>query len=164
MNKPIIDVSTIESQRSDYNIKIQTIFNLLKIYILNELDQAHSSLCLRIVFYLLEETFKTMAELQNTNTSELDIHYQYSDQICLIIIFLYSLVKMKESGELRRKFYHRILIKNIRFIYDLYNHATSGHSEIRVQVYKIYNETFHHKSFKPKKMEDCLGYFLMISR
>ena len=80
-----------------------------------------------------------MVQFQNVGTQGLDLHYQYSDQICLIIIFLDSLVKMKESGDLRKKFYHRVLIKNIRYIYDLYNHAASGHNEIRVQVYKIYN-------------------------
>lgn len=81
-----------------------------------------------------------------------------------MIIFLESLIKARESSELRKKFYHRILIKNVKYIYELYNQNGSNNMEIRVQIYKIYNETFHSKHFKPKRIEDCLGYFLMISR
>lgn len=49
--------------KTDLKLKVCTLFNLIKIYLLNELDQDHSSLCLRIVFYLLEDALKAMNEM-----------------------------------------------------------------------------------------------------
>jgi len=92
-------------------------------------------------------------------------HYENSESVCRIIILIDSLIKLRESVDLSKKFYHRVLIKNIKYVYGLYTiKPNEPPNEIRIKIYNIFNETFHNKNFKPKKMEDCLGYFLMISR
>lgn len=153
------------------------------------MDSEHTAICLRIIFFLYEELIKKIKEKYLTRNGEgyennpisidLESNEQNSNQInslgiCEVIIFIESLIKMKESADLRKKFYQRVLVKTISIVYDSrYSSLAPNTSEnneeesieikeIRHKVYQIYNDAYQSKSFKPKKIEECIGYFTMI--
>ena len=109
--------NTMPVNFSNFYLKVETMFNLIRIFLLAELDGETSGLCLRIIFFLFEEIMKEERESLFQGHNNICTRYfrDSSINISRIIIFINSLIK---SPDLKKKFTNRILIKNINWVYS----------------------------------------------